>query len=49
MRRRGDAALLARHWTAARNDLVYYAADAASTLVVRVRQHAALLALTLIL
>jgi hypothetical protein len=48
MRRSGVAALVARHRTAARNVLVNLAADATSTLVVRVRQHAALLALTLI-
>jgi hypothetical protein len=48
MRRSGVAALVARHRTAARDVLVNLAADATSTLVVRVRQHATLLALTLI-
>jgi hypothetical protein len=47
MRRSGVAALVARHRTAARNVLVDFTANATSTLVVRVRQHAALLALNM--
>ena len=47
MRRSGVAALVARHRTAARNVLVDFTANATSTLVVRERQHAALLALNM--